>query len=165
MWLVKQCMDSWSADGRPWTIEDLVQKAAACKAFPGVIDVDAEPLLLDSGMPERINHELWRLRLDPIPDVAGNEPVFARVIFETALEDREEMLGRKLNRTHILGGASRNKLLNELTAERTGLPVESGQPESSTIGNLAVQLAASQANGQPITPEAVRQWAARLCGV
>jgi rhamnulokinase len=172
MWLVKQCMDSWSADGRPWTIEDLVQKAAACKAFPGVIDVDAEPLLLDSGMPERINHELWRLRLDPIPDVAGNEPVFARVIFESlaaryasALASLEKMLGRKLERIHILGGASRNKLLNELTAERTGLPVESGQPESSTIGNLAVQLAASQANGQPITPEAVRQWAARLCGV
>jgi rhamnulokinase len=172
MWLVKQCMDSWSADGRPWTIEDLLQKAAACKAFPGVIDVDAEPLLLDSGMPERINHELWRLRLDPIPDVAGNEPVFARVIFESlaaryasALASLEKMLGRKLERIHILGGASRNKLLNELTAERTGLPVESGQPESSTIGNLAVQLAASQANGQPITPEAVRQWAARLCGV
>ena len=172
MWLVKQCMDAWSAEGRPWTIEDLVQKAAACTAFPGIIDVDAEPLLLDSGMPERINHELWRLKLETIPDVAGNEPAFARVIFESlaaryasALASLEKMLGRKLERIHILGGASRNKLLNQLTAQRTGLPVESGEPESSTIGNLAVQLAASEANGKPFSSEAVRQWAARLCGL
>jgi rhamnulokinase len=73
------------------------------------------------------------------------------------------MLGRKLERIHMLGGANRNKLLVRLTEERTGLPVEIGQTESTTIGNLAVQLASSEANGQPISPEAVRQCAARLC--
>jgi len=169
MWLLKQCMDSWSAEGRVWEIEDLVAQAAT-SGYPGVINVDAEPLLLDSEMPERINHQLWRRRWATIPDVAGNEPVFARVIFEslaaryaTALEDLEEMLGRKLDRIHILGGASRNKLLTELTAQRTGLPVEIGEPESSTIGNLAVQLASSEAEGGPISPESVRKWAAELC--
>jgi rhamnulokinase len=171
MWLLKQCMDAWSAEGRPWKIEELVQKAADCKA-PGTIDVDAEPLLLDSDMPERINHELWRNRLDPIPDLPGNEPIFARVIFESlatryasAVTSLERMLGRKLERIHILGGASRNKLLTELTAQRTGLPVETGQSESSTIGNFAVQLAATDSGGQPIGAESIRQWAARLCRV
>jgi rhamnulokinase len=132
--------------------------------------VDAEPLLLDSDMPERINRELERHGSANIPDVAGNEPVFARVIFESlaaryasALESLEEMLGRKLERIHILGGASRNKLLTELTAQRTGLSVEIGEPESSTIGNLAVQLAASEADGRPIDPALVRKWAAVLC--
>jgi rhamnulokinase len=169
MWLLKQCMDAWTAEGRHWEIDDLVTQAAV-SGFPGVIDVDAEPLLLDSGMPERINHQLWRRRWATIPDVAGNEPVFARVIFESlaaryalALASLEEMLGRKLERIHILGGASRNRLLTELTARRTRLPIEIGQTESSTIGNLAVQLAASQAGGQPITPDSVRQWAALLC--
>jgi rhamnulokinase len=169
MWLLKQCMDAWSAEGRAWEIEDLIAQAAG-SSFPGVIDVDAEPLLLDSDMPERINHQLWRRRLDKIPDVAGNEPVFARVIFESlaaryasALASLERMLGRKLERIHILGGASRNKLLTELTAQRTGLPVETGQTESSTIGNLAVQLAASEANGEPLSADSVRQWAALLC--
>jgi rhamnulokinase len=73
------------------------------------------------------------------------------------------MLGRKLERIHILGGASRNKLLTELTEQRTGLPVETGQQESATIGSFAVQLAASDSNGRPITPESVRKWALRLC--
>ncbi len=169
MWLLKQCMDAWSLEGRPWDIEDLITQAAS-SSFPGVINVDAEPLLLDSNMQERINHELWRRRLETIPDVAGNEPVFARVIFESlaaryasALTSLEKMLGRKLQRIHILGGASRNKLLVELTRQRTGLPVEVGQPESSTIGNFAIQLAASEANALPLTPGSVRQWAQRLC--
>lgn len=169
MWLIKQCMDSWSADGRSWKIEDLVQKAADCKSA-GVIDVDAEPLLLDSNMPERINHELWRLRMDPIPDLPGNEPIFARLIFESladryasAITSLEHMLGRKLERIHVLGGASRNKLLTELTEQRTGLPVETGQPESSTIGSFAIQSAAAESKSQPIAPESVRKWAQQLC--
>jgi rhamnulokinase len=169
MWLLKKCMDAWSAEGRPWEIEDLIAQAAT-SGFPGTINVDAEPLLLDSDMPERINHQLWRRRWATIPDVAGNEPVFARVIFESlvdryasALASLEQMLGRKLERIHVLGGGGRNKLLTELTAQRTGLPVETGQTESSTIGNLAVQLAASEADGQPLSSESVRKWAALLC--
>jgi rhamnulokinase len=169
MWLLKQCMDAWSAEGRPWSIEDLILKASACAA-PGLLDMDAETLVLDSGMPQRINSELTRLGHAPIPDVAGNEPVFARVIFESlaaryasSLASLEQMLGRKLERIHMLGGANRNKLLVRLTEERTGLPVEIGQSESTTIGNFAVQLAASEANGAPIAAESIRQWAARLC--
>ena len=169
MWLLKQCMDAWSTEGRAWKIEDLVAQAAV-SGYPGIIDVDAEPLLLDSDMPERINHQLWCRRWATIPDLAGNEPVFARVIFESlasryafALTSMEKLLDRKLDRIHILGGASRNKLLTELTGQRTDRPVEIGHPESSTIGNLAVQLAASEAGGQPIDSEAIRKWAALLC--
>ena len=170
MWLLKQCMDAWAAEGRAWKIEDLVQQAAAYNLSTGLLDMDAETLMLDTGMPQRINGELVRLGYDPIPDVAGNEPAFARVIFESlsmryaaALANLENMLGRKFTGVHMLGGANRNKLLVKLTEQRSGLPVEIGQTESSTIGNLAVQLAASEANGQPISPEVVRQWAQCLC--
>ncbi len=166
MWLVKQCMDAWSTQGRTWTIEDLVREAAA-RSAPGIIDVDAEPLLLDGNMLERINHELSLRGFATIPDVAGNEPLFARVIFESlasryasALTHLEEMLGRKLDRIHVLGGGSRNRLLTQLTAQRTGLPVKAGEAESSTIGNFAVQLAAGS---RTLSIEAVRAWAARLC--
>lgn len=170
MWLIKQCMDGWAAQGRPWSIEDLVQQSAACPAAAGVIDVDAEPLMLELNMPERINNELSRAGFAPIPDLPGNEPLFARVIFESlaaryaaAIQSLEGMLGRKLHHIHMLGGANRNKLLVRLTEQRTGLPVTVGETESSTLGNLAIQLAASQAEGTPVTPEAVRAWAARLC--
>jgi rhamnulokinase len=73
------------------------------------------------------------------------------------------MLGRKLERIHMIGGATRNKLLVGLTEQRTGLKVEIGETESSTVGNLAVQLASSDGGGDAVTPAAVRDWATRLC--
>ena len=170
MWVLKQCMDAWAAESRPWNIEDLIQQASAV-TVPALLDMDGETLMLDTNMPARINTELVRLGNAPIPDIPGNEPLFARLIFESlaaryasALSSLEHMLGRKLTRIHILGGASRNKLLTQLTAQRTGLPVEIGHPESTTIGNFAVQLAASEAVGQPIDPASIRNWAAVLCG-
>ena len=174
MWVMKQCMDAWAAQGRSWKIEDIVEKAAACDAPAGLLDMDAETLMLDTEMPQRINKELARLGFEPIADVAGSEPVFARLIFESlsaryasALASLEKMLGRRLTAIHMLGGANRNKLLVRLTEERTGLPVEIGETESSTIGSLAVQLAASEAGGQAggkaVEPEAVRKWARVLC--
>ena len=171
MWVLKQCMDAWAAEGRPWKIEDIVEQAGTCNVSTGLLDMDAETLMLDTQMPQRINRELVRLGFDAIPDVAGNEPIFARVIFESlsmryaaALASLEKMLGRKLTAIHMLGGANRNKLLVRLTEERTGLPVEIGETESSTIGSLAVQLASSEAGGRAIRPEAVREWAKSLCG-
>jgi rhamnulokinase len=171
MWVLKKCMDAWAAQGRAWDIEDLVAKAAGSSPTGAFLDMDAESLLLDTDMPGRINAELRRLGFDPLADVAGNEPVFARVIFESlalryaaALANLEKMLGRKFERVHMIGGAARNKLLIELTEQRTGLRVEIGEWESATLGNFAVQLAASEAKGSPVTPDSIRAWANRLCG-
>jgi len=132
--------------------------------------MDAESLMLDTKMPERINNELTRHGFDAIPDVTGNEPLFARTIFESlalryasATANLEKMLGHKLERIHMIGGATRNKLLIALTEQRTGLKVEIGETESATVGNLAVQLAASKTAGGRVTREAVRKWAERLC--
>jgi rhamnulokinase len=170
MWVLKQCMDSWAAQGRPWKIEDIVKAAGECGAPAGKLNMDAEALMLDTEMPRRINSELARQGYDPIADVLGNEPIFARLIFESlaaryaqALASLERMLDRKLTAIHMLGGANRNQLLVKLTEQRTGLPVEIGETESTTIGNLAVQLAASDADGQPIRPEGIHEWARLLC--
>ncbi len=168
MWLLKQCMEQWASAGRTLTIPDLVERAAAC-APAEIINVDAEPLLLAGEMPARINEQLASAGHPPIADIPGNEPLFARLIFESlaaryasAIADLQEMLQRKLTRIHIIGGASRNRLLADLTAQRTGLPVECGHPESSTIGNFAVQLAASETSDGPLTPARLRHWAGHL---
>jgi rhamnulokinase len=170
MWVLKQCMDAWAAEGRPWFIEDLIREASDTPTPQCLLDMDAPSLLLDSGMTQRINDELERLGGSPIADTPGNEPSIARLIFESlaaryasALVSLEQMLGRKLQRIHILGGASRNKFLVALTEQRTGLPVSIGHPESTTIGNFAVQLAAAESNCQPLKAGSIRSWAAVLC--
>jgi rhamnulokinase len=120
-------------------------------------------------MPARLNEQLRMAGHQAIENWPGNEPVFARVIFESlasryasAIQSLEHMLGCKLNRIHILGGGSQNQLLSRLTAERTGMPVERGNVESSTIGNFAVQLATTATQSQPPSKNALHRWAQRL---
>jgi rhamnulokinase len=170
MWILKQCLDSWRKDGRPWELQDLIAQAARCDGFPGVVPVDAPSLMLDDDMPARLNEQLRANGCLLIENCAGNEPMFARTIFESlasryasALRSLEHMLNNSIKCIHILGGGSLNRLLTQLTAERTGLVVETGNVESSTVGNFAVQMAASESQGQPLAREAVRRWAQRLC--
>ena len=171
MWMLKQCLDQWCAEGREVDLPSLIEKAAEVTTIPGLINVDSPPLLLAGEMPARINHELESLDFTSVPDIPGNEPVFARIIFAslaaryaTVVKNLEALTGRSFQRITILGGGSRNKLLSRLTEESTGLPVFAGETEGSTIGNFAVQLAAGDA-GQPPSPEMVREWASRLAKV
>lgn len=170
LWILKQCIETWRKDGRPWEVAELIRRAAACDNFPGTVPVDAAPLLLDGNMPALINQQLRAGGFQEIEDRAGNEPIFARVIFESlasryaiTLQSLEQIAHKSINRIHVLGGGSLNALLTRLTAERTGLPVETGSVESSTLGNFAVQLAAIEAAGEPIRHDAVQRWAATLC--
>ena len=48
-----------------------------------------------------------------------------------------------LQRINIIGGGSRNKLLNRLTAQRTGLEVMAGPVEATAMGNILCQMMAA----------------------
>lgn len=170
MWILKQCIETWRKDARSWEVGELMSRAADCSDFPGTVPVDAAPLLLDGNMPALLNEQLRAGGFQTIDDRAGNEPIFARVIFEslalryaTALRSLVELSQKSITRLHVLGGGSLNALLIRLTADRTGLAVETGSVESSTIGNFAVQLAAVEAAGGPVHYNAVQRWAAKLC--
>ncbi len=152
MWILKQCIDTWTALGREpesIAIPQLVARAAEAAPPDALINVDAPSLLLTGFMPERINQELAANSHETIPDVPGNEPIFARLIFSSlafryaaVLRHLQSITGRTFRRITILGGGSRNQLLTRLTEESTGLPVSIGEAEGSTLGNFAVQLAA-----------------------
>jgi rhamnulokinase len=171
MWLVKQCLDHWCGEGRMIDIPTLIAGASEIQSIPGTIDVDAPELLLAGEMPARINAELSRKGFRAVPDVAGKEAIFARVIFASlaqryaeVLRNLEALTGSSFERITILGGGSRNALLRRLTEESTGLPVVIGEAEGSTLGNFAVQLAAMEDRDKTGVgfAERVRSWAARL---
>lgn len=169
MWILKQCLESWSREGRALELPALIAQAAAVESFPGIVPVDAASLLLVGRMPARINEQLRLAGSAEIADKAGNEPLFARVIFESlahryasALHSLEKVLGLSFKRIHILGGGSLNQLLTRLTAERTGLLIQTGHAESSTIGNFAIQLASSATRGRPPSRDGIQHWTQRL---
>jgi rhamnulokinase len=53
--------------------------------------------------------------------------------------DLEKLSGRKIDVIHIVGGGSRNALLNQFVADTTGRRVIAGPSEATAIGNILVQ--------------------------
>ena len=51
-----------------------------------------------------------------------------------------EISGKKVNKLHVLGGGSQNRLLNQFCANAMQIPVIAGPAEATSIGNAMVQL-------------------------
>ena len=170
MWLIKQCMDAWSAAGGVWSIEDLMQAAAGIGRPKQWLEVDDPELLLLGHMPDRINAQRSKAGLAPLSIAPADAPAMASLILHSLAARYAQVLarvqqhsGKSLQRLFIVGGGSRNALLNQLTAAATGLEVICGAAESSTVGNFAVQLAVLE-SGIPADDEMflkeVGRWAA-----
>jgi rhamnulokinase len=148
MWLLRQCIETWSAEGTTLAVPDLVAASASVPARAYVLNVDDPDLLLQGHMPQRINAQLKSRGLpefDPTPEHAAE---LASFIFHSLAARYAEVLanvatitGKHLRKLYIMGGGSQNELLNRLTAQATGLAVIRAGTECSTIGNFAVQLA------------------------
>ena len=174
MWLIRQCIAHWAGQGTEWTVEDLVAAAEEQPIpQPGtLLDVDDPDLLLQGHMPERINAQRLKRGLPVVDESAANAPAFASLIFHSLAARYAEVLervalhsGKRLKRLFVVGGASRNAFLNRLTQEATGLEVFRGSPESSTVGNFAVQLAVLDGNRNAdsgVHGEPVSAWAGML---
>ena len=64
--------------------------------------------------------------------------------YRCAAEQISSLLHRPLPVIHIIGGGSRNKLLNQLTANATKRKVVAGPVEATAIGNILVQAIAAK---------------------
>jgi rhamnulokinase len=172
MWLLKQCMDAWAGAGTGFTVEELVGLAALEPTPAALLDVADPELGLVGHMPARINIQLRARNHAPLDESPAGAAQMAALIFHSlaaayavALDELRHHTRHQPTEIVVVGGGCRNDLLCRLTAERTGLPVRRGAPESSTIGNLAVQLAALGCVS-PVEPNAfaadVSSWAATL---
>ncbi|HEY2039744.1 MAG TPA: FGGY-family carbohydrate kinase [Edaphobacter sp.] len=172
MWLIKQCESAWSEQGFSPGVAELLRSCEEMKAPAALLNVDDPDLLLMGEMPQRINRQLIANGASPLDTSPDGAPAFVSLILYSLASRYAEVLsglsqhtGKKLKRIFIVGGGSRNTLLNRLTAELTGLEVCCGSAESSTLGNFAVQLAtlegASAPDSQGFAAE-VYGWADRL---
>jgi rhamnulokinase len=162
MWLLRQCMETWAAEGAQIEIASLIAAAEHISAPDFRLDVDDPDLLLAGRMPQRINAQLHRRHLPEFSTAPEDAPILAAFLFRSLAERYAEVLqsvteitGKQFRRLYIMGGGSQNDLLNRLTAAATSLTVTKIGSEGSTMGNFAVQLTALE--GGPIN-----KWAATL---
>ncbi len=144
LWLLQECRRAWSLEGRTYSYAELAEMAGKAKPFTAVISPDA---FLEPGrIPERIA-EFCRSTGQQEPDQPGE---MARTILESlalryrqVLEALEALLGYRIKVIHIVGGGSRNQVLNQFVADATGRRVIAGPSEATAAGNVLVQAIGS----------------------
>ena len=142
LWLLQECVRTWSAAGQPVRLEPLLAAAARAAPLHCVIDPADPGFLAPGDMPARIAAACERSG-QPAP--SGRAQIVRCIIDSLALAHRravaavQELSGRHADTVHIVGGGSRNELLCQLTADACGLPVVAGPAEASAIGNIVVQ--------------------------
>jgi rhamnulokinase len=122
--------------------------AAREPAFRHLVDPDESSFSNPDDMPEAIDRFCHRTD-QPAPSTPG---AYARTVFDSlalkyrlVIRDLQSLIDQPISRIRVIGGGSQNALLNQLTADATGLPVVAGPVEATALGNVAVQMLATGA--------------------
>ncbi len=150
LWLVQQCKRSFEARGRTYDYGQLQALARDAQPLRSLVDPDDGRFLNPPDMPRAIQ-DFCRDTHQPVPETEGQ---IVRCATESlALKYRvvlgwlEELSGEPVQVIHIVGGGSKNTLLNRMTADACQRPVLAGPVEATAMGNLLVQVRASREVG------------------
>jgi rhamnulokinase len=143
LWLVQECRRTWAARGEELSYEQLTNLAAEAPPFAAVIDPDHAPFARTGDMPARIDDFCRQTKQKP--------PAGKGIVVRTALEGLafkyrsvlaklEELTGGRLEPLHIVGGGSKNRLLNQFAANALNRPVVAGPVEATSAGNILMQM-------------------------
>lgn len=131
--------------GKEIGFADLEAAARAAGDFGSTVDVDDASFLAPDSMIEAVK-ESCRRTGQSVPDSPGE---LAQCVYKSlaksyreAIEELSRLTGRRCTSVNIVGGGSKDRYLNELTARATGLPVFAGPTEGTALGNLIVQMIA-----------------------
>ncbi len=109
----------------------------------GLIDPNAEEFFNPPSMRDAIAQALQRSGAA----VPGDDAGFFRVVYESlgrsyrdAICGLEAVTGTVFPAVNIIGGGSKNRLLNQITADLTGKRVVAGPAEATSLGTLGAQL-------------------------
>jgi rhamnulokinase len=159
LWLLQECRRAWAAEGKEYSYAELAELAAAARPFTAVIQPDG--FLEPGGMPGRVAAYCEKTG----QKTPGQPGEMCRAILESlalryrqVLESLEALAGRKIKVIHIVGGGSKNQLLNQLVADATGCTVVAGPSEATAAGNILVQaMGAGALSGLKEAREVVRR--------
>ncbi len=146
LWMLQGCRQSWTAQGQSYDYRELIELAARETPFRHLFDPDDESFLRPQNMLTAIDKFCTRTH-QPVPQEAG---AYVRAVLESlafkyrfVLRNLEHVSGKRIGQIRVIGGGSRNRLLNQLTADATGIKVLAGPAEATALGNVAMQILAT----------------------
>lgn len=146
LWLVQECRRSFERHGRPLEYAAMAQMAGAAAPFQSIINPNDPRFLAPDDMPTEIQ-AYCRETNQPVPNTEGQ---FVRccleslaLMYRVVLGWMEELTTTPIEVIHIVGGGTKNELLNQFTANACGRPVVTGPVEATALGNVLVQARTS----------------------
>lgn len=146
LWMLQCCRRSWTHLGQVCDYRELLELAGREPSFRSLVDPDDESFLRATDMPRAIDQFCARTH-QPAPSTPG---AYARAILESlalkyrlVLRNLEQVCKKKFTQIRVIGGGSKNRLLNQFTAGATGRRVLAGPAEATALGNIAIQILAT----------------------
>jgi rhamnulokinase len=146
LWMLQCCRQCWTAQGQSCDHLELMELAAREDSFRCLVDPDHASFLRPSDMPAAIDQFCAKTH-QPSPKSVGG---YVRAILESlafkyrlVLHNLEQLIGRRIHQIRVIGGGSKNRLLNQMTADATGRKLLAGPAEATALGNVAIQILAT----------------------
>ncbi len=130
--------------GKIHTFAEMAQMAAASD-YPAYVDAADNRFLAPESMLEAVKSAL-RDAGAPEPqslsDILRAVTYGLAVCYKESIAEMSAITGKAFTSVNIVGGGSANVVLNQMTADVTGLPVYAGPTEGTALGNLAAMMIA-----------------------
>lgn len=147
LWILEECRRKWKADGMDYSYSELLAAASEATPFAHFINVEADDFLHPRDMVEAINNFCLKTH-QKTPSSIGE---YVRTIFESlafkykeTMNFLQEVRDNKIEVLHVIGGGSKNNLINQYTANALAMPVVAGPSEGTAMGNILVQALATK---------------------
>ena len=144
LWIEQELRREWNEGNDRDSLEKL-RMAAQNSGYQGVFDSQIPEFATPEHMERKIMDALIKAGQPPPGDRAALYRCVLHSLarqYQSAIEDFETLSSRKFEKICVVGGGSKNALLNQLTADACGKPVVAGPAESTAIGNILAQLIA-----------------------
>ncbi len=146
LWLLQESRRIWAASGQKLDYAELAGLASQAAPFQSLVNPADPRFTAPADMTEAIR-AFCRETDQPPPKTPGG---VTRCILESlallyrkTVEELESVINRPVKILHIVGGGSRNRLLNQMTANAVQCPVVAGPAEATAAGNIAIQALAA----------------------
>jgi rhamnulokinase len=146
LWLVQECRRSFERQGNAFDYAQLTHLATQAEPFRSLVDPNDAAFLNPADMAQALR-DRCRATGQPVPETEGQLIRCAleslALKYRQVLEGIERLTGERVDVIHVVGGGSKNELLNRFTASACGRPVVAGPTEATALGNVLIQARAA----------------------